>query len=337
MKEQTVAAGMATIFLNYATRHGANREVLLDNAELTEHELSDQDNRVPMAKYQCLIYSAREMCGDPALHIRYTQDTSFRDISIVGLLVHAAPNMKESMRQFTRYSKLLVEVDLLQEGPRFDIQHIDNGLWIVDQRPDPNNFPEMTEMALGRFIGEYKLGFPDLSLCQKLSFTHARPDYADEAQDLYGLPASYGAGFNGLRMTPEWLEIEYENTNDYAFGLFSDHADELVEALEQNTCIRAQVEANLMKILHEGEISMERTASIMGMSRQTLYRRLKEEKASFTEIYDDLRKRMAEDYLRARKASINQVAYLTGFSEPSSFTRAFRRWTGQSPKQFRDS
>lgn len=337
MKEQTVAAGMATIFLNYATRHGANREVLLENAELTEHELSDQDNRVPVAKYQCLIYSAREMCGDPALHIRYTQDTSFRDISIVGLLVHAAPNMKESMRQFARYSKLLVEVDLLQEGPRFDIKHIDNGLWIVDQRPDPNNFPKMTEMALGRFIGEYKLGFPDLSLCQKLSFTHARPNYADEAQDLYGLPTSYGADFNGLQMTPEWLEIEYENTNDYAFGLFSDHADELVEALEQNTCIRAQVEANLMKILHEGEISMERTASIMGMSRQTLYRRLKEEKASFTEIYDDLRKRMAEDYLRARKASINQVAYLTGFSEPSSFTRAFRRWTGQSPKQFRDS
>lgn len=71
------------------------------------------------------------------------------------------------------------------------------------------------------------------------------------------------------------------------------------------------------------------------MSRQIMYRRLKDENVSFAETLDALRHRMAADYMRARKISVNQTAYLVGLSEPSSFVRAFKRWTGMTPARFR--
>ena len=73
------------------------------------------------------------------------------------------------------------------------------------------------------------------------------------------------------------------------------------------------------------------------MSRSTLYRRLKGEGTTFAAIYDDLRKRMAIDYLCSQKVSIKETAYLIGFSEASSFVRAFKRWMGQLPKAFLDN
>ena len=70
------------------------------------------------------------------------------------------------------------------------------------------------------------------------------------------------------------------------------------------------------------------------MSRSTLYRQLKDEGFTFAEVHDDLRRQVAMDHLSARKVSIKETAYLVGFSEASSFNRAFKRWTGASPKAY---
>ena len=87
----------------------------------------------------------------------------------------------------------------------------------------------------------------------------------------------------------------------------------------------------MMADLHTGNISMKTIALQMGMSRQTLYRQLKQEGTSFDELLDRLRHRLAIDYLEGEKVSVNETAYLVGFSDPSAFSRAFKRWTGQRP------
>lgn len=336
MKEPSVAAGMTNGFLAYAVAQGLDRSALLQAAGIGAAALDDPDNRIGMGAYRRLLDVARAQSGDPALHIRYTLDTRFEEISIVGLLVHNTPSMAESMRQFARYSKLLVEVDVMAGGSRFQLEHRDDGLWIVDHCPRRNLFAELTETSFGRFIGEFRKGFPDRHLSLELSLTHAAPEYATAAQALYGIPVAYGAGFNGLRMAPEWLRTEFERPNTYAFGLFAEKAEALMQGLECDSSLRARVEAALLNVLHEGDISMDRIADKVAMSRQTLYRHLKKEGTSFAAIVDALRRHMAEDYLATGRASINQVAYLVGFSEPSSFMRAFRRWTGVTPRQFRD-
>ena len=72
-------------------------------------------------------------------------------------------------------------------------------------------------------------------------------------------------------------------------------------------------------------------ASKLGLSRQTLFRKLKAEGVTFEKVLDELRRTMALHYLRGRKVSVNETAYLVGFSDPAAFSRAFKRWTGYSP------
>jgi AraC-like DNA-binding protein len=81
---------------------------------------------------------------------------------------------------------------------------------------------------------------------------------------------------------------------------------------------------------------MDHVARAMGVSRTSLYRKLKAEGVGFDELLDDLRRRMALHYLNGEKVSVNETAYLVGFSEPSAFSRAFKRWTGTSPGQFKN-
>jgi AraC-like DNA-binding protein len=75
---------------------------------------------------------------------------------------------------------------------------------------------------------------------------------------------------------------------------------------------------------------MELIANRMGLSRQTLFRRLKSEGTSFGKVLEELRHKMALNYLSGKKVSVNETAYLVGFSEPAAFSRAFKRWTGTS-------
>jgi len=90
-----------------------------------------------------------------------------------------------------------------------------------------------------------------------------------------------------------------------------------------------------MPILHTGDVSVETIAAKLGTSRQTLYRNLKAEGVTFEQVLDALRHRMALDYIASKKVSVNETAYLVGFSDPASFSRAFKRWTGKNPSEMR--
>jgi AraC-like DNA-binding protein len=119
----------------------------------------------------------------------------------------------------------------------------------------------------------------------------------------------------------------------YVFGVLTQKADDLLQELEDLKTVRGRVEAVLLPLLHTGEVGADAVARTLGFSRQTLFRKLKAEAATYEQVLDGLRHRMALRYLTARKVSVNETAYLVGFSEPAAFSRAFKRWTGKSPRE----
>jgi AraC-like DNA-binding protein len=119
------------------------------------------------------------------------------------------------------------------------------------------------------------------------------------------------------------------------FGILSAHAEALLKSLQDSKTTRGRTESVLMPILHTGEASMDTVAAKLGVSRQTLFRRLKAEGVTYEKVLDELRHTMALHYLSGKKVSINETAYLVGFSEPAAFSRAFKRWTGSSPRTAR--
>ena len=109
-------------------------------------------------------------------------------------------------------------------------------------------------------------------------------------------------------------------------------AKALVAAVERPTAFRRDVEGRIEALLEMGHATIDRVAGDMGLSRQTLYRRLKEEGVTFEGLLDKLRHRLALRYLREERMSVKAASYRLGFSDPAAFSRAFKRWTGNSPR-----
>lgn len=335
MKRATVSAGLARSLHEFAMRKGADGPALLAAAGLDDAMLADQDARVPFDAYITLIRTAGRMTGDPALPLNHAVETQLERMTVVGLIVHSSASMPDAMNQLNRYARLMVEVDVMDGAERFSVDATEGEVWIVDNRPDPELTPEVTEAALGRFIGEFRRAFPDAPFARRIEVSYPAPAHAADYERILRCPVRFGASRNALQIAPEWLTRTFDQSSRYVFGIFTAKADALLAELEADRTVRARVEAHLMPVLHKGEVSIEATASEMGMSRATLYRRLKQEGVTFAQIVDGLRCQLASDYLATRKVSVNETAYLVGFSEASSFVRAFRRWTGQTPAEFR--
>jgi AraC-like DNA-binding protein len=217
---------------------------------------------------------------------------------------------------------------------RFELVPRGGDLWLVDNRPDPNAFPEQTEIAFAQMVsGSRAFGVEPFAL--EVRLTHGDPGYRSEYERVLGAPVAFEAGENAMRLEQRFLHHPIAVQPRYVFGILCGHAEALLRQLEAEDTTRGRVERLLMPILHSGDIGIERIATAMALSRQTLYRRLKAEGVTFEQLLDELRRRLALEYLRGSRVSINETAYLVGFSDPAAFSRAFKRWTGMSPSAAR--
>lgn len=332
MAGATVSAGYARALLDLATGRGADREALLAAAGLGAADLETDEARVPFERFKRLMREGKRLSGDPALALRFGADINFNTLSIVGLICYAAPTMDEAFRQMNRFGRLVIEVDGLAREDRFVIEAHGGRTFIVDKRSNPDVFPELTESTLGRFICGFRRIFPKVPLYLSADVTHDRPAYGDLYEELLGVPVRFGAQRNAMEIDPAYFTMQISSSPGYVFGMLSEHAKGLLERLEASKTVSSEVERRMMADLHTGHVNMNALARQMGMSRQTLYRQLRQEGTSFDELLDGLRKRLALDYLDGGKVSINETAYLVGFSDPSAFSRAFKRWTGKSPR-----
>ncbi len=328
----TVAAGLARGLTQFAVSHGASHEEMLKRAGIKAADLADQDNRIPFEKYVVLMRTAKTLTGDPALALHYGAANDMAEVSVVGLIANASETMFEAFQQLSRYGRLVIEFD---GGPdRFSVAQEDGGLWAVDNRQNANDFPELTESTFARMVcGPRRFGVEQIA--KRIHVTHPAPPYADEYERILQAPVTFGARWNAMMVDERWMFHRLNLHPRYVFGVLSERADALLKDLENSKTMRGRVEALLMPVLHKGDANIELVAEKLGMSRQTVFRRLKDEGTTFEKLLDALRHRLALDYLGGRKVSVNETAYLVGFSDPAAFSRAFKRWTGSSPKAFR--
>ena len=338
MSELTVAAGYARGLMELAVSKGASRRVLAQRSGIDPQELQDQDHRIPFAKYVALMEAGKELCHDPALALHFGEQFDVFGNSIVGLIGRACPTLAEAFAQLNRYTRLIVEVDV-GGADRYQLTRKNGKLWLVDTRKNPNDFPELTESSFSRMVCASQR-FCTPQFVKAVHVTHAEPPYRAEYDRIFQMPVIFESKQNALLTDEAWLNHPTaDNTTvllpPYVFGVLSAHAEALLKSLENSKSTRGRVEGLLMPILHTGNARMDTVARKLGISRQTLFRRLKAEGVTFEQVHDELRHKLALHYLAGKKVSVNETAYLVGFSEAAAFSRAFKRWTGASPGKMR--
>jgi AraC-like DNA-binding protein len=205
----------------------------------------------------------------------------------------------------------------------------------VDRRSKPNEFPELTESTWSRFICWTRRDFPQTTFALSAHVTHPEPAHRVAYERLWQVPVTFNSNRNAIQTSLAWPNVAVQPESRYVFGVLTERGDALLKDLENSKSVRGQVEGLLVPILHTGDLGIDMIAGKLGISRQTLYRHLRAEGVTFEQLLDELRRTMALHYLSAKKVSVNEVAYLVGFSDPAAFSRAFKRWTGRSPREMR--
>ena len=347
MPNPTIAAGYPKALLDFAVARGADRQLLIERSGIRQDDLNAQDNRIPLATYLALLKAGIELCNEPALSLLFGEQVKLQDISILGLIGVGFDNVESVRRQVNRYVPLAIDAD---DGGTADATEFvrENGdVWMKFTGQIYIDNPLLIESGLARGIcgarslqASLSASMPDLANLQfpkAIRFAHAEPSYRAEYDRIFGVPLFFGSHMNALLVDEAILNMKLPRTNPYLTEVLTARAEALLKALDSSKTIRGRVESLLIPLLHTGEVNMDMVAGKLGLSRQTLFRRLKAEGVTFEQVLDELRHTLALHYLKEKKISVSETAYLLGFSEAAAFSRAFKRWTGASPRRFNES
>ena len=168
-----------------------------------------------------------------------------------------------------------------------------------------------------------------------LTFTHSSPGKTDEHQRLLGERVVFGAATNSVTCDRAILDWEVPNADASLFPLLQQHAERLLaQRSDDSPSVVEDVRRALSEMLPTGDVKLKQVAERLAHPR-TLQRRLNEVDSSFQDILETVRKDMAKRYLADHSMSLAEVAFL-GYHDQSSFNRAFKEWTGESPSGFRE-
>jgi len=332
MREATVTATAVWTLLDYAANRGADRGDLLRRSGLSEADLVDRDARIALARYRDLVRAATSLTKDPAFALHHGEAVDVSEITLGPALASASSSRAEGFAAINRYARLGVDVETEGGGDRFELARGMGLLWLIDRRVNPNDFPELTESTFARMVCSTRRGLGPVPLFKEVHFTHPAPSYAAECERVFRIRVTFASDRNALALDESLLNaIRGPRLSALVAGVLRERADTLLAKLDDTITTRRQVEAVLSAGLPAGNASVEFVARELALSRQTLFRRLKGEGATFAQVLDALRRGMATHYLHDVGLSVGRTASLLGYSDATAFARAFRRWTGAPP------
>ncbi|MGO9513542.1 MAG: AraC family transcriptional regulator ligand-binding domain-containing protein [Steroidobacteraceae bacterium] len=306
---------------------GCDGAALLVEAGFDLECLDGPTVRCPLATTARLWEIAVAATGDPAFGIKvasHIKHTTFHALSY-GLC--ASSTLKEAFERVQRYCHVAsdaVEYEFFRCGPDYQLV-IEPAASVPFESIDALVAAQvrMCRSLLGR---DYS---PLL-----IELRRPRPARIDDFERRLCAPLRFGASHNRLVFDSASIECRLEGGNPELARHSDAIALQYLARMERDD-IQARVREVLMQRLERSEPSQEEVAEQLYMSARTLQRKLGDSGTTYKEILDETRHALALAYLSAPHHSVSDVTYLLGFSCGSSFTRAFRRWTGQSPSDWR--
>lgn len=168
-----------------------------------------------------------------------------------------------------------------------------------------------------------------------VSFAHPRPSDVTEFERVFDCPVRFNAEHDGFEVAEQFLDAENRLGDEKTSEFFDLHLEKELGSLTDDTGLAQRVRIQVSSSLSEGVPLISDIASRLGMSGRSLQRRLSDRGYAYQDIVDEARRTLSERLLRTTEYSLAEVAFLAGYSEQSTFSKAFKRWNGQTPRSYR--
>jgi AraC-like DNA-binding protein len=327
----TVQAKAAEKILNAAVARGVTAESLYRTVDLDASVLEDPDSRIPFAQLVALYEKASELTGDADFGLHIAENINLSAFDVVGYCAVNSSTLGAAFARVARYHSIWTD------GALFTLESANETSAIVYGYVDPSirEHRQDAEMTLATVTTLCrKIATPDFAPAS-VEFQHEAPADFSEHVRLFRCPVKFGAMANRLSFPSSFLSLPIAKADASLCVLLDRHAEELLTKFPPRDSLLDQLRSQIAGEFRGGEPSLERIADQLGVTPRTLQRKLHELGTSYNDVVDQMRRQLAMRYLREPQMAICEVAYLLGFSESSSFHRAFKRWTGVTPKEFR--
>lgn len=327
----TVLTVSSRALVTACDRLGIDSGTMLRTVGISRETLEDPDARLQNREAGALWAEAYELSRDPVLSLHVAEACPLGAYKVIDYMGANARTVGEAFRYSARYFPLINTAVRLT----------------IDESGDPVTFDvagESGPAGVSRPYAEYCLAVFVLHVraatgvpfhVRRVTFTHRLPPDVGEHERVFGCPVRFESEHNRLYLDRAAWETPTAGAQPGVLAVLAEHADLLLSRLPRGPDLIERTRRAIGGRLRGGDPSLESVARELGMSERSLQRHLREHGRTYNALLDEVREAMARLYLEQPDIALAEVGYLLGFADQSTFNRAFKRWTGCTPKQAR--
>ncbi|MBB6520840.1 AraC family transcriptional regulator [Pseudoteredinibacter isoporae] len=309
--------------------YGHPTEPMLATVGLSNEYLDQPDASITDQQLRHLLETAAKISGDSALGLHFGQRLTLTSHGVVGYALMSCNNLFSALDLLMKYYRLLMNSAMLtieQGTDHILLEHKNLGQDLMNPNFDEEIFSAGIVTAVRQLLHREKLPM-------ELYFVYPEPEHVEEYHKTFDCPIHFEHHRNVIKLENNLLQEKPEFANPSMLKIYQQQCDKLLARLDDKADLSSSVRRMLISE-NSGFPKLEAMAEKFHMSPRTFRRRLQDEGNSFQKISDEVKRQLAEDYLRNANFSIETIASLVGFNDISNFRRAFIRWTGESPASF---
>ena len=328
-----IAVAATTGLLGAIAAAGGNAGRILSTLGVAPSVFANPDGFIASSMFARVLEEASRATADECFGLHFGETFNPKDIGSLVYVVVNSPTVAAAMQSIERYLHIHNEAAIASFGMEGGQGYL--RFRVADLPIDSRR--QHTEYSMTVVRNTFRIIAGSHWTPREVQFAHETPTCTAEHTRVFGSPVLFGCAANALVVEHDFLEREVPAADPRLYRLLKEHAERTLSEMPRADDVLAAVRRAIADAMLEGDPKLERVVSKLSMSARTLERRLKEHGVAFKKLVDDTRRRFALAYLRERNKTLTEIAFLLGYSEVSAFNRAFKRWTGATPLQYRKS
>ena len=319
--------------VRFATQKGIDVGKLLAEAgiptNLFDNLFDNRDERLSFTQGIAFFEQLVRRSRDRAFHVHVAEQRGRIGFDLYGHMQDTCTTLGESMRAMARYYRLLIDVPMELLG--------DENVTRVRVTVPTALVVTAIEFTYVRFVCRSRERSGMHWVPREVTFQGPPPPYLDELQRIFDSPVRYDHWSCDLVFDRSLEDLPFHPVELQVRDFLSSYADDMLARLPPVDSFIGMVRRIISDMLPEKVPDLRHLAQRLHMSVRTLQRRLRESSTSHQQLVDQTRHDLALGYLAKPRATITETAFVLGFSDLAGFYRAFKRWTGMTPSQYRDA